>query len=430
VGEMERDAALQAIRRHQRHNFLVNVLDLTFYDLALSFIFGSTVLSLYTSYLTSSAFMIGLVPAIQNVGYFIPQLLLAQRAETLPRKKPFIMRISVMERLPYLIVAVLILLWPEAPSWLAYLVLLMSLGTATFSGGLASPAWQAMIAKVVPASRRGLLFSLGRALGGGLGLLGALLSRRILADYAYPISFGLCFLLAFGAQACSWCSLAMNREPSMPVAREPVPPRAYLARLPSLLSRDRNLRRYLMARILTILGGMTGAFYVIYARRVFGVGDAFAGELTMAALAAQLTLVPFLGWLSGPLGHKWLAELGSLLAAVGLVALLLAPSAAWLYVVFAIMNTGGAAGGTASFAMTMEFCSEDEVPTYTAMINTIVAGPILLAPMLGGWLVDAAGFQATFGLSLLFCVLGWAAMHWLVRDPRIEVTSPAAEAAA
>jgi len=429
VAETERAAALEVIRRHQRHNFLVNVLDLTFYDLALSFIFGSTVLSLYTSYLTSSAFMIGLVPAIQNVGYFIPQLLLAQRAETLPRKKPFIMRISVMERLPYLAVAVLILLWPGAPSWLSYLVLLMSLGTATLSGGLASPAWQAMIAKVVPASRRGLLFSLGRALGGGLGLLGALLSRRILADYAYPISFGLCFLLAFGAQACSWCCLAMNREPSMPVTREAVAPRAYLSRLPSLLRGDRNLRWYLVARILTILGGMTGAFYVIYAKRTFAVGDAFAGELTMAALAAQVTLVPFLGWLSGRLGHKWLAELGALIAAAGLVALLLAPSAAWLYVVFAIMNTGNAAVGTASFAMTMEFCSEEQVPTYTAMINTIVAGPILLAPMLGGWFVDSVGFQSAFGLALAFSVLGWAAMRWLVRDPRIEAPRAAAEAA-
>ncbi|MGC9360309.1 MAG: MFS transporter, partial [Anaerolineae bacterium] len=418
--ETERGAALEAIRRHQRHNFWVNVLDLTFYDLALSFIFGSTVLSLYTSYLTSSAFLIGLVPAIQNAGYFVPQLLLAQRAETLPRKKPFIMRISVMERLPYFVVAGLILLWPEAPSWLAYLVLLLSLGTATFSGGLAGPAWQAMIAKVVPASRRGLLFSLGRAFGGGLGLLGALLSRRILADYAYPISFGLCFLLAFAAQACSWCCLAMNREPSMPVTREAVAPRAYLGRLPTLLRHDRNLRRYLVARILTVLGGMTGAFYVIYARRAFGVGDAFAGELTMAALAAQVTLVPFLGWLSGRLGHKWLAELGSLLGAVGLLALLLAPSAPWLYLVFAIINTGNAAVGTASFAMTMEFCLEEEVPTYTAMINTILAAPILLAPMLGGWLVDAVGFRVAFGLALAFCVLGWGTMRWLVRDPRIE----------
>jgi len=428
VAEACAQASLEAIKRHEKHNFIVNVLDLSFYDLAFSFIFSSTVLSLYTSYLTSSAFMIGLVPAVQNVGFSLPQLLLSQKAETLARKKPFVMRISVMERLPYLVIAGMIFFWPGAPRWLAYLVLLLSLGTATFSGGLVGPAWQAMIVKLVPVSRRGLLFSLGRAIGGGLGLLGALVSRRILAVQAYPLSFGLCFLLAFAAQAVSWCCLSLNREPAIPTARQPMGRRAYLRRLPALLRRDANLRRYLVARTLTIIGGMTGAFYIIYARRAFAVGDAFAGKLTLAALTAQVTLVPLLGWLSGLRGHKWLAELGSLVVASGLMLLLLAPSAPWLYAVFAIINTGNAAVGVASIAMTMEFCEQDQVPTYTAMINTIVAAPILLTPLLGGWLVDLLSFRTTFGIALLFCLAGWASMRWLVRDPRFGVTHAIAEA--
>ena len=413
--------SLAALKRYEKHNFIVNVLDLTFYELALSFIFGSTVLSLYTSYLTSSAFLIGLVPAVQNVGFFLPQLLLSQKTETLALKKPFIMRISVMERLPYLVVAALIFVWPGAPPWLSYGVLLLSLGTGTFSGGLAGPAWQAMIAKVVPPARRGLMFSLGRAIGAGLGLLGALLSRRILADHAYPISFGICFLLSFMAQAASWFCLSLNREPSVPTQRQAVDRRAYLRGLPALLRSDGNLCRYLVARMLVILGGMAGAFYIIYARRAFGVGDAFAGELTMAALAAQVTLVPLLGWVSGRRGHKWLAELGALITAAGLVGLLAAPSAPWLYAVFAVINTGNAAVGVASFAMTMEFCPEQDVPTYTAMINTIMAAPILLAPLVGGWLVDVISLRTTFAVALAFCFVGWGFMRWAVHTPRYGV---------
>ncbi|HHX43432.1 MAG TPA: hypothetical protein GX714_05510, partial [Chloroflexi bacterium] len=63
-----------AIRRNQTWNFVVNLADLSFFHLAVSFIYGSTVLSLYTSHLTTSALLIGLIPAIQNVGYFLPQL--------------------------------------------------------------------------------------------------------------------------------------------------------------------------------------------------------------------------------------------------------------------------------------------------------------------------------------------------------------------
>jgi MFS family permease len=197
--------------------------------------------------------------------------------------------------------------------------------------------------------------------------------------------------------------------------------RAYLRGLPALLRSDGNLCRYLVARMLVILGGMAGAFYIIYARRAFGVGDAFAGELTMAALAAQVTLVPLLGWVSGRRGHKWLAELGALITAAGLVGLLAAPSAPWLYAVFAVINTGNAAVGVASFAMTMEFCPEQDVPTYTAMINTIMAAPILLAPLVGGWLVDVISLRTTFAVALVFCFVGWGFMRWAVRTPRYGV---------
>ena len=58
-----------------------------------SFIFSSTILTLYASYLTDSAVLIGLVPAVQAVGYLLPQLLLARKAESLDRKKPFVVKI-------------------------------------------------------------------------------------------------------------------------------------------------------------------------------------------------------------------------------------------------------------------------------------------------------------------------------------------------
>ena len=88
------------IRRNYRWNFFANVADLTWVNLARSFIFSSTILTLYASYLTSSAVLIGLIPAVQQVGFLLPQLLTARYAETLSRKKPFVVKASVWERLP------------------------------------------------------------------------------------------------------------------------------------------------------------------------------------------------------------------------------------------------------------------------------------------------------------------------------------------
>ncbi len=191
------------IEAHRRWNFAINVGDLSFYNLALALLFPSTILPLYASHLTSSAVLIGLIPAIHDVSIYLPQILMARHAETLARKKPFVVRASTFERLPYLAIGLAILAWPEAPAWLAYLVLAAGIATARTSAGIASPGWRGMLAKTIHPDRRGTLFGTGYAIGGILGIGGAYAGRAILAGLPYPVSFGLCFTLAFAAHGLS-----------------------------------------------------------------------------------------------------------------------------------------------------------------------------------------------------------------------------------
>jgi len=414
------------VRKHETWNFATNLLDLTFFNFSNSFIFGATVLSLYAAHLTDSAVLVGLIPAIQQVAHHLPQLLLARYVETLPRKKPLLLRISVMERLPYLFVALLALLWPGAPRWLAYTVLALSLALATGAGGLGSPAWQNMLAKVIRPERRGIFFGLSNATGGLLGIAGAAISRHILGTRAYPTSFGLCFLLAFGAQVISWVALAGNREPARKPSKVSLPAKEYFRRLPDVLRGNPNFARYLVGRALIILGTMATAFYVIYARDAFAVDDAFAGALTMVALGSQTLFTPLLGVLADRKGHKWATEVCTALG-VGAAALaLVAPSAAWLYGVFVLMNVSTAGLMVANMSMIMTFAAPDDLPTYIGLSNTLLAVPILVAPVLGGWIVDLLGFQALFWVSLSLGALGLATMRWAVQEPSpVGVTAPA-----
>ncbi len=421
-----RDAAGDAtayqryVRENENWNFCVNMLDLTFYSFAWSFVFGTTVLPLYASYLTDSAILIGLVPTIQMIAPVLPQLLLARQAEQLSRKKPLIQKISVMERLPYLFVFLGILLWPEAPSWAAYAVLAISLMLATGAGGLAGPAWTAMLAKVVPVERRGLMFGLSRAFGGLLGVGGAAISRYVLEQYAYPLSFGICFLMAFVFQVASWICLSLNREPAREPTKAPVAPRDYWRNLPNILRDHPNFTRYLVARWLIVLGGMGTSFYVVYARQEFGVPAGFAASLTMVALISQTASTPLLGWVADRRGHKWILELCTTVSILSVVLVLAAPSALWMYAVFAFMNIATAGTFVSSLGIIMEFCGEDDVPTFSALAGTLTAVPIFLAPVLGGWLVETAGYATLFAVALIFGVAGWIAMRWLVREPRYE----------
>ncbi len=406
------------IESNHRWNFVVNVLDLTFYNLALSFIFGSTVLSLYTSYLTSSAILIGLIPAVQSVGFYLPQLLLARKSSMMPRKKPFLVRISVFERMPYIFVALIALLWPQAPNYIVYTVLAVSLASATLAGGLGGPAWQSMLAKVIKPNRRGLLFGLSNALGGFLGILGAMYSAHVLNTELYPRSFGICFLLCFIFQLVSWVCLNLVREPALEPIHIPPPAREYWRQLPQVFHKNPNFARYLVGRSLIVLGTMATTFYIIYARKIFAVDDAFAADLTMAALVSQTIATPLLGALSDKLGHKWLTEVSAFIGALAVLAALFAPSGPWFYLVFILMNASTSGAMVANLSMTMDFCDVDEMPTFIALANTVIALPVLLTPVIGGWLVDLIGYTAMFAIAFVITLLGMATMHWFVKEPR------------
>jgi MFS family permease len=407
-----------AIRRNQAWNFGVNLADLSFFNLAVSFIYGSTVLSLYTSHLTTSALLIGLIPAIQNVGYFLPQLVTARYSERLARQKPFLLRISVMERLPYLFIGLTCLLYPEAPAAVSYAILAGGMAIANLSSGLGGPAWNHLLSKVIPVARRGIFFGLSSAIGGLLGVAGTMLSRHVLGTYAFPISFGICFLLCFACHVLSWSALSLNREPPLQPEAEAASMREYWRRLPGVLRADHNFCHYLVARSLIVLGGMGTALYIVYGKRTFAVTDTFAADLTMAALIVQTVSTPLLGMLADRRGNKLLSEISALLGAGALVLVLLAPNSLWLYPVFMLMNGALASMFVAGQGITLEFGGPGNLPTYVALANTLLSVPILVAPLLGGWLADTIGFGNLFVVALVFSLAGWAAMRFAVRDPR------------
>ena len=68
--------------------------------------------------------------------------------------------------------------------------------------------------------------------------------------------------------------------------------------------------------------------------------------------------------------------------------------------------------------ITVEFGSEFERPYYIGLANTLIAPATLIAPVLGGFLADTVGFQATFGLALVASLLAVLVLMVVMRDPR------------
>ncbi len=92
----------QNIIENFKYNFFVNVLDASFFGFGIGFASFSTILPLFVSQMTNSAVLIGLVPAIHNMFWQIPQLFMAKKVSSLPRIKPHVLLMTINERLPYL----------------------------------------------------------------------------------------------------------------------------------------------------------------------------------------------------------------------------------------------------------------------------------------------------------------------------------------
>jgi MFS family permease len=406
------------VEQHYRHNYIVNVLDGTFFWAGSSFISSATILPVYVSRLTDSKLLIGLLSMIGSMGWLLPQLFTANRVQRLPRKKPWPIRIGFFtERLPVVFLALSVLLVPHSPTW-ALVAFFACYTWHVVGAGLVAVAWQAMVGKVIPDDRRGKFFGLTNFLGTATGVVGAAGAAWVLDRYGFPRGYLWSFSAAAAMVLASWVALALTREPAREPEGAPISQLEYLRRLPAVLRGDQNFARYLVSQVVAALGGMAGGFLTVYALRRWDLPDGQAGAYTAAMLIGQAVSNLVFGPLADRKGHKLVLELSLLLggAAVGLAAL--APSPGWFYAVFALGGAQTAGFLLSGLMIALEFCPEPQRPTYIGLNNTVRGVAFGLAPLLGSLLASSAGYRALFAVAFAISMAALGLLRWSVHEPR------------
>lgn len=393
------------VRQHFRHNFVVNLLDGSFYGFALGFSSTVTVLPLFVSTLTDSTTLIGLIASVQLIGWQLPQLLTARRAARQTRYKPLTLRLTVQERLPFLGLALLALLVPAIPKGLVLALTFVLFGWHAIGSGLTAPPYQSMIGKIIPAARRGTFYGVQSAGFSLLSGIGAALAGIILRVVPYPANFAACFFIAGLLTIISWIFLASTREPESLPPESGQPAAALWRDMLAIWRRDPTFRRFTLARVAAQFALVGMNFYTIYAVRRFNLPPDVIGVMTSVLLFAQMAANPAIGWLGDRLGHAALFAAGALALGAGNLVALAAGAPEWLYAAFALAGIGSAAVTTAALALALAFGHERERPYYIGLGNTLTAPFALAAPLLAGWLADSAGYDATFGLTLAAAVV-------------------------
>jgi MFS family permease len=406
------------VERHFPRNFLANVLDYGLFMAALNIVPLVTIMPLLVVRMTDSKLIIGLLPAIVNVAFLLPQLLTANHTEGLRRKLPFTVLCGTFERLPYPLIGIVILTLAVPAPAMALLLILSLRALAALSGGLGTPAWYDLIAKVIPLRRRGLYSSVGNGLGAVLGIGGAVLSGWILLRWEYPLDFAMCFFAASVFLFLSLAAFFLNEEPDSPTVKKRQALSVYLRQLPGVVARDRNYLHYLISRAIVLTGSMGAGFYMVYGVERFGLAESNAATLTAVLVGSQAVAGLAWGQVGDRVGHK--AVLCGEALFVGLAAgtAWLAPSAVWLGVTFVMVGIAASASTVSAMNIILEFCRPEDRPTYIGLTNTLLAPFYALGPFIGGALAAWLGYRPMFLVAVAVVVVGGGLMLLWVREPR------------
>ncbi len=418
------------IVRQYPHNFIFNGLDAGTWLFGESFISVSAILPVYAMHITNSPLVIGLIPALTDIGIFLPQMFLAPFVERLPRKYPTVMKLAAIERVPYLILPFMVLWLDGLSRQVAVALFILLMAWKSFGTGVVSIPWAEMVAKIIPVSHRGRFFSVSHIFGQLFGIAGATIASLLLFNFPYPLNFALIFGIGAVAIWVSFFFLAQTREPSRPAPATHHAEGQYRTRLMKIIRSNANFRTYLVSRWFSYLGNMAIGFVAVYSIQKYALPDATAAVYTGILYATGVIGYMIWGPLGDRLGHKHVMELAITFWCTALCIALATTffQIQWaIYLIFALMGISTAGGLLSDFNLAMEFGPEDERPTYIGLTRSLTGPALFISPILAGWIVLTFGYVVMFSVSLAFCLTGLVILNRLVKDPRFMEPRPSSQ---
>lgn len=409
------------IQKSLKHNVVVNLLDGVFFGFGLGFASFTTILPLFVSTLTNSALLIGLIPAIHNVGWQLPQLLTAGKLSRMERYKPFVMLMSINERLPFLGFAVVALLIPKIGSETALILTFALLIWQGLGAGFTANGWQNLLNKVIPSDGLATFIGAQNAVSNLMSSVSAILAGIALVKIRQPYHYTAVFVAAFIGFALSWLSLYQNKEPARIINIQHINATPMRQSIRNILRHDKVFTGFLASRFLSQFGMMAFAFYTIYAVKSLGMGNITIGIMTSVLFITQTIANPVLGWLADKWSRKWILAFGGLCNVVSVILAALIHSTVWFAVPFVLYGIANTAYWTIGMAIALEFGSVEEKPTYVGLANTLAAPATFFAPLLGGLLADLFSYSVTFYVSIFFGVITLFLLIYLALAPINQV---------
>ncbi len=406
-----------------RRNASALVVDYAFFGMGLAFAGTSTTLPALAARLTSNAVLIGMVGALWNGGWLLPQIAAAHYLTPKTRKLPVAIAVAWVGRPVFLALALFLLLggvrWPAV----ALTFLLGAVFYFAATDALVAVAWFDVLAKAIPGKLRGRVVGIGQIISGLLSLGAGATVRALLAEGGppFPINYALILVLATAAFFVSTGSFYFIREPVEAVPAQRPQLAHVVPRLVRHLREDSRFRHVTIARLLIGLSAMPMPFYAVYATLERGLPEASIGIFLVAQTFGGLVAGLVLGPIADRKGAHRVVQLMALFQFLAPALALLAarlsvgtPQAltALFALVFLFLGIGEGSTMLGLLNYVLEIAPPPDRPSYVGLTNTL-AGMIVLYPIIGGWIATRWGYEAVFALAALIVLIGGLLALWL-----------------
>jgi MFS family permease len=390
--------------KYFKRNFASGVINGIFFNLALAFISGSTILPLFISRLTDSDVLIGLSSTLETIGWLSPQLFVA--GITLYQKKqlPLYIKTAYVRVIAFLGLVLSVFLFGLRNPSLLLPLFFFFFAVYSLAGGFSGVAFMDIVGKTVPLNKRGSFFGMRMFFGGALAALAGILVKQILEHKQFPNNFGFIFLLAFCSILLGILSLSAVKEPPLIVTKPRKSLKENLLQGIEIFKQHREFRLLFFVQIIIGAYVLGLPFYVIYAERFLKIQPELAGIFLTSQMIGFVLSNIFWGYLSNRGKNKEVLLITSIISS-------LPPLILFAYHFFALpiffysfiffflgaINTGLNIG---YMNYLLEIAPEPERPIYVGLLHTLTAPTVFLSAI-GGVIIQVSSFTLLYILVLL-----------------------------
>jgi len=428
--EFEREAVYEGfvwrnLRRNYAGHFVHGMLGMTGFRL----VNAPTFIPAYLHLISGSDFFVSLGASLQQLGGVISPIAGAAQIEHRKRILPVSMFLGTMMRVQILGIALAGWFLGGTPLLFAVLLFLFLLGLFSGPQGV---AFQFLLAKMIPITRRGQLQGWRNLTGGVIAASLSYFAGKYLIGHnvfgnGYSTTFTLAFILtSLGLTAFRF----LVREPEPPTVRPRSSIRERMRDLLPMLRSNPGFMYFMIARTFAIASRVAQPFYIIYVGKQIGFSGETVGTLSLAFLGADTVMSVGWGYLADRYGFRSNFIIALAFWISSTVLLMSVTSPLWLFIAFFGLGAGNSGYQMSAQNIVFEFGHRDDMAMRLAFSNTAESIMSAAGPLIGGVIAASLGYHAVFWVAIASEAIALVLLVWLVEEPRKQRLQLEAERAA